>query len=154
MLSRLASAALALFMLGGLVQAEVSPAPALKVPLAPRVVFLGLAAPGERVVAVGERGVVIREVALRLRIAVRDDHDRARESEQGDEHQGQRVLRFSPVGDENRGTIMSVYIGVNFAAITLGQFMVTLDAQLLLDDVADLAVGGPGAGAGGASPAR
>ncbi len=60
MLSRLAGAVLALFMLGGVVQAEVSPAPALKVPLAPRVVFLGLAAPGERVVAVGERGVVIR----------------------------------------------------------------------------------------------
>lgn len=29
--------------------------------------------------------------------------------------------------NENRGTIMSVYIGVNFAAITVGQFMVTLD---------------------------
>jgi len=29
--------------------------------------------------------------------------------------------------NENRGTIMSVYIGVNFAAITVGQLMVTLD---------------------------
>lgn len=30
--------------------------------------------------------------------------------------------------NQNRGTIMSVYIGVNFAAITMGQFMVTFDA--------------------------
>lgn len=60
MLSRLASAVLALFMLGGAVQAEDTPAPAQKLPLAPRVVFLGLASSGERVVAVGERGVVIR----------------------------------------------------------------------------------------------
>lgn len=29
--------------------------------------------------------------------------------------------------NQNRGTIMSVYIGVNFAAITVGQLMVTLD---------------------------
>jgi MFS family permease len=29
--------------------------------------------------------------------------------------------------NQNRGTIMSVYIGVNFAAITIGQLMVTLD---------------------------
>lgn len=60
MLSRLAGAVLALFMLGGAVQAEVAPAPALKLPLAPRVIFLGLASCGEGVVAVGERGVVIR----------------------------------------------------------------------------------------------
>lgn len=60
MLSRLAGAVLALFMLGGTVQAEVAPAPALKLPLAPRVIFLGLARCGEGVVAVGERGVVIR----------------------------------------------------------------------------------------------
>ncbi len=30
--------------------------------------------------------------------------------------------------NENRGAIMSVYIGVNFAAITIGQLMVTFDA--------------------------
>jgi MFS family permease len=30
--------------------------------------------------------------------------------------------------NQNRGAIMSVYIGVNFAAITIGQFMVTFDA--------------------------
>jgi photosystem II stability/assembly factor-like uncharacterized protein len=60
MLSRLAGAVLALFISSGVAQAEVTPAPALKLPLAQRVVFLGLAGVGERVVAVGERGVVIR----------------------------------------------------------------------------------------------
>jgi photosystem II stability/assembly factor-like uncharacterized protein len=60
-LGRLVSVVLALLMFAAPVRgAQIAPQAALKLPLAPRVVFLGLASAGERVVAVGERGVVIR----------------------------------------------------------------------------------------------
>ena len=60
MFVRVASLLLAFFCLAATARADVTPQAALKVPLAPRVVFLGLASAGERVIAVGERGVVIR----------------------------------------------------------------------------------------------
>ncbi|WP_448510595.1 WD40/YVTN/BNR-like repeat-containing protein [Immundisolibacter sp.] len=59
MLYRFAGLIVTLFCLTGAVRAAPEPQAALKVPLATRVVFLGLAGAGERVVAVGERGVVI-----------------------------------------------------------------------------------------------
>lgn len=59
MLYRFAGLIVTLFCLTGAVRAAPEPQAALKEPLATRVVFLGLAGAGERVVAVGERGVVI-----------------------------------------------------------------------------------------------
>ncbi|MFZ5492046.1 MAG: YCF48-related protein [Pseudomonadota bacterium] len=60
MLGRFASVCLALLCLVPSARADVVPQAALKLPLATRVVFLGLANAGERLIAVGERGVVIR----------------------------------------------------------------------------------------------
>jgi photosystem II stability/assembly factor-like uncharacterized protein len=60
MLVRAASFLLAFLCLAAAARADVTPQAALKLPLAPRVVFLGLASAGERVIAVGERGVVMR----------------------------------------------------------------------------------------------
>lgn len=60
MFVRVASFLLAFLCLTASARADVTPQSALKVPLAPQVVFLGLASAGERVIAVGERGVVIR----------------------------------------------------------------------------------------------
>lgn len=57
---RLGGVLLAFMCVVGQVRAEVAAQPALKMPLATHVVFLGLAAAGDRVLAVGERGVVIR----------------------------------------------------------------------------------------------
>ena len=57
---RLGGLLLAFMCVVGQVRAEVAAQPALKMPLATHVVFLGLASAGDRVVAVGERGVVIR----------------------------------------------------------------------------------------------
>lgn len=59
MLYRFAGLILAFCCLAGAVRAATEPQAALKMPLVSRVVFLGLAGAGERVVAVGERGVVI-----------------------------------------------------------------------------------------------
>jgi photosystem II stability/assembly factor-like uncharacterized protein len=60
MFVRVASLLLAFLCLAATARADVTPQAALKVPLAQQVVFLGLASAGERVIAVGERGVVIR----------------------------------------------------------------------------------------------
>lgn len=60
MFVRVASFLLAFLCLTTSARADVGPQAALKVPLASRVVFLGLASAGERVIAVGERGVIIR----------------------------------------------------------------------------------------------
>ncbi|WP_372717846.1 YCF48-related protein [Immundisolibacter sp.] len=59
MLRRVAGLALALFCWVGPAQSAPVAQAALKVPLATKVVFLGLARAGERVVAAGERGIVI-----------------------------------------------------------------------------------------------
>lgn len=59
MLTRLASLALAFFVFALPATADVAPRPALHLPLANKVVFLGMATAGDRVVAVGERGVII-----------------------------------------------------------------------------------------------
>ena len=59
MLYRFAGLIVAFFCLTGAARAAPEPRAALKEPLATQVVFLGLAGVGERVVAVGERGVVI-----------------------------------------------------------------------------------------------
>lgn len=59
MLYRLASVLLALFCVSGVARADDGPKPALKLPLATEVTFLGLASAGDRVVAVGERGVIV-----------------------------------------------------------------------------------------------
>lgn len=60
MVYRLASALLAFFCVFGVARAAVEPLPAEKMPLATQVTFLDLAEAGERVVAVGERGIIIR----------------------------------------------------------------------------------------------
>lgn len=60
MFVRVASFLLAFLCLTTSARADVAPQAALKVPLAPRVVFLGLASAGDRLIAVGERGVIIR----------------------------------------------------------------------------------------------
>ena len=60
MLYRLASVLLAFFCVFGAARAVVEPLPAAKLPLAAQVTFLGLAEAGDQVVAVGERGVIIR----------------------------------------------------------------------------------------------
>ena len=61
MLSRIAGILLALFCVTGVAFAAEGPAPrsALKVPLATKAVFLDIAKAGERVVAAGERGIVV-----------------------------------------------------------------------------------------------
>ena len=61
MLLRIAGIVLAFFCFtgAGLAAEGPAPRPALKVPLATKVVFLGIARAGDRVVAAGERGVVI-----------------------------------------------------------------------------------------------
>ncbi len=59
MLHRVAGMLLAFFFFTGQGLAAPAPRPALKMPLATKVVFLGIAKAGDRVVAAGERGVVI-----------------------------------------------------------------------------------------------
>lgn len=59
MLTRLAGLVLAFFVFTPPGVADVAPRPALHVPLASKVVFLGMATAGDRVVAVGERGVIV-----------------------------------------------------------------------------------------------
>lgn len=59
MLCRIAGMLLAFFCFTGWAQAAPAPRPALKVPLATDVVFLDIDRAGDRVVAAGERGVII-----------------------------------------------------------------------------------------------
>ncbi len=59
MLCRIASVLLAFFCFTGPSMAAPAPRPALKVPLATQVVFLDIAKAGNRVVAAGERGIVV-----------------------------------------------------------------------------------------------
>lgn len=59
MLRRTAGMLLAFFCFAGQAPAAPAPRPALKMPLATKVVFLDIAKAGDRVVAAGERGVVV-----------------------------------------------------------------------------------------------